>query len=548
VLGILSAVAQDPRIGTVLAGCRIDGRLRPGGMSVVYAAEHLALERKVALKLLDQRLAQDEAYRKRFIRESRLAAGLYHPNIVPIYDAGEAEDLPYIMMHFVEGSDLAETIEKEGALDPDRVLSILTQAGAALDAAHDRELVHRDVKPANILIASGAGAEPAGHVYLTDFGLAKQVGSEFTKGITQAGVFMGTLDYVAPEQIQGRGVDRRTDVYSLGCVVYESLTGAVPFERDTEVAMMYAHMQDESPRVSQKRSGLPSAVDDVVMRAMAKKAEDRFDSCGELIDTLRKALQAEEVVTSPGTERPRIQETRVAPVPEEAPQAPPLEGVVSIDYQGSRYGLGRSHAGYAIWDLQAGGAPVYGFPLTPQSWDQAWAAYQSLEAASSSDEHAVAEAEAEAVAEEATPVEAAPQQALILGVVFLDYRGESYGLGRTADGYAIWDLRAGGAPIQQFAQDAVGWEQAWASYQTLEMGDAAASTEQPTSAGPSLDGLVAVDYTGATYALGRIANGYAIWDLRTGGPPLLTFPLSAQSWEQAWQAYQQLEQRGASSQ
>ena len=182
-----------------MAGCRIDARLRPGGMSVVYLAEHLHLGRKVALKLLDTRLAEDEDYRKRFIRESRLAAGLYHPNIVPIYDAGEAEGLPYIMMHFVQGLDLAETIAAEGPLPPDRVQTIMSQVTGALDAAHDRGLVHRDVKPANILIASGEGPEPVGHVYLTDFGLAKQV--ESGTRLTRAGLFMGTLDYVAPEQI-----------------------------------------------------------------------------------------------------------------------------------------------------------------------------------------------------------------------------------------------------------------------------------------------------------------------------------------------------------
>jgi serine/threonine protein kinase len=191
------------------------------------AAEHERLGLKVAaLKLLAGELARDEAYRERFVRESRLAASLHHPNIVPIHEAGEVDDIPYITMRLVQGKDLAELIHREGPLEPGRLLAILEKAAAALDAAHDGGLVHRDVKPANILIASGEGAEEPGHVSLTDFGLAKNLGEG--SSLTRAGLFMGTLDYMAPERIQGHRVDRRVGVHALGCLIYESLTRAPP--------------------------------------------------------------------------------------------------------------------------------------------------------------------------------------------------------------------------------------------------------------------------------------------------------------------------------
>jgi hypothetical protein len=538
----------DPRIGTVVAGCRIERRLRPGGMSVVYVAEHLHLERKVALKLLDTRLAGDDDYRKRFIRESRLAAGLYHPNIVPIYDAGEADGVPYIMMHFVQGSDLAELIAQKTTLDPGTVLDVTGQVVNALDAAHERGLVHRDVKPANILIATGEGPEPAGHVYLTDFGLAKQV--ESGTRLTRAGLFMGTLDYVAPEQIQGQGVDRRSDVYSLACVIFESFTGRPPFERESEVAMMYAHIQEEPPSLVERRPDLPAAVDGVVARGMAKNADERWATCGELLEALRTTLgeAGEARPVEPAPQPAGVTAPGAPPAePQAAPVAPALEGVSDIDYRGERYGLGRTQDRYAVWDCHAGGPPLATFPMEAASWQEAWQAYQELEASPAGDRATGAEPRPEVEDRHRRP--SGPGGPLLVGVVFLDYRGEKFALGRTPDGYAIWDLAQGGPPIQQYPLSAGAWQEAWATYQGWEAGEARAAEEAhqtgAAEAGEQRDlaGVVSLDYRGVGYGLGRTSTGYAIWDLGAGGQPILTFPLSAEAWQQAWQAYQQLEQR-----
>jgi Protein kinase domain len=531
----------DPRIGTVVAGCRIAERLRPGGMSVVYLAEHLHLERKVALKLLDPRLAGDQDYRKRFIRESRLAAGLYHPNIVPIYDAGEAEGMPYIMMHFVQGSDLAELIAQRGSLDPATVIDVMAQVVNALDAAHDRGLVHRDVKPANILIASGEGPEPPGHVYLTDFGLAKQV--ESGTQLTRAGLFMGTLDYVAPEQIQGQGVDRRADVYSLGCVTYECFTGKPPFVRESEVAMMYAHIQEPPPSLAEARPDLPPATGAVIDRAMTKDAGGRWASAGELLDALREALgerpsapPSEPAVSQPTSEGVPPQE------PEEAPVARALEGVAHIDYRGERYGLGRTQDQYAVWDCHTGGAPLATFPLEADSWDRAWTAYREMEASPARDRRPTTEAPAEADEDQRRP--SGPGGPLLLDVVFLDYRGQKFALGRTPDGYAIWDLGQGGAPLRSYPLTPEAWEEAWNTYQGWEAGEPEMDITSPEEPGepPPLEGVTDLDYRGAGYGLGRTTTGYAVWDLGHGGQPILTFPMTPEGWGQAWQAYQQLEQ------
>ena len=528
-----------------MAGCRIDARLRPGGMSVVYLAEHLHLGRKVALKLLDTRLAEDEDYRKRFIRESRLAAGLYHPNIVPIYDAGEAEGLPYIMMHFVQGLDLAETIAAEGPLPPDRVQTIMSQVTGALDAAHDRGLVHRDVKPANILIASGEGPEPLGHVYLTDFGLAKQV--ESGTRLTRAGLFMGTLDYVAPEQIQGQGVDRRADVYSLGCVTYECFIGAPPFQRESEVAMMYAHIQEEPPKLTERRSELPAGLDEVVAKAMAKDADQRWATCAELLEALRGVFEVgPQKIVPPQTATAEHDVEAMPAEPEAAPVAPALEGVDHLDYRGERFGLGRTQDRYAVWDCHTGGPPIASFPLAAESWQAAWDTYLELEANPERDRKTTAESKASV--DEAHRKPSGPGGPLLVGVVFLDYRGQKYGLGRTSDGYAIWDLAQGGAPLRQFPLSAEAWQEAWETYRSWEAGESrmAAAAEETVAAPagePDLVGAVSVDYRGAGYALGRTSTGYALWDLRVGGQPILTFPLSAPAWQQAWQSYQQLEQR-----
>ena len=275
-------MSTSTRIGSTIAGYRLEALLGRGGMSVVYLAEHLRLGRKVALKLLAPALSQDADFRERFERESRRAAEMDHPNIIPVYDAGEAEGVLYIAMRYVRGSDLKSMLEGEGALGVGRTLYLLEQAAAALDAAHARDLVHRDVKPANILVE-----QPADNVFLSDFGIVKQTTA--SRGLTRTGIFVGTVDYAAPEQIEGQGVDKRTDVYALGCVLYECLTGRMPFAREGEVAVMHAHLTEAPPHVTAARADLPTGLNAVVARAMAKDREERFPSCGELMAAARSA-------------------------------------------------------------------------------------------------------------------------------------------------------------------------------------------------------------------------------------------------------------------
>src|SRR5437867_4812247 len=233
-------------------------------MAVVYLAEHLRLGRKVALKVLDPEMGEDEDFRERFVRESRIAAGLDHPNVVTVYDAGEADGVLYLSMRYVEGTDLERLLRGVTKLEPPRAVSIVSQCAAALDAAHAEGLVHRDVKPANILLSS-EGRTPSDRVYLSDFGVTKRLHSG--AGLTRTGQFVGTVDYVAPEQIRGEDVDGRADVYSLGCVLYRCLTGEVPFPRETEVGRIYAHLQDDPRAPSDGWPELPSAVDEVIFQA-----------------------------------------------------------------------------------------------------------------------------------------------------------------------------------------------------------------------------------------------------------------------------------------
>jgi WD40 repeat protein/tRNA A-37 threonylcarbamoyl transferase component Bud32 len=273
-------VSDDPRVGTELAGYRIESLLGCGGMSVVYLAEDLRLKRRVALKLLAARLAEDESFRDRFLRESELAASIDHPNIVPIYEAGTNEGRLFIAMRYVEGRDLKERLQQRGRLHPADATDILAQVASALDAAHARGLVHRDVKPSNVLLDTGARPDGSDHVYLADFGLTKRVSEE--TGIADDGHLMGTIDYVAPEQIAGEKIDGRADVYSLGCVLYECLVGQPPFRRDSDIAVVFAHLEAEPPPPSAQRPELPAALDAVIARALSKEPERRYPSCREL--------------------------------------------------------------------------------------------------------------------------------------------------------------------------------------------------------------------------------------------------------------------------
>jgi YVTN family beta-propeller protein len=274
-------------------------------MGVVYLAEDIHLKRKVALKVLAPELAQDQKFRERFVRESQLAASLDHPNIIPIFEAREAGQSLYIAMRYVPGLDLKTLIAQEGAVSPERSISILGQAASALDAAHAEGLIHRDVKPGNILITPRAESGGSDRVFLSDFGLTKRTSSD--SGITATGQFVGTLDYAAPEQFEGKPLDARTDVYSLGCVLYECLVGTAPFHRDQDAAVMYAHLTAPRPKVSDKRPDLPREIDRVVAHAMARRPEDRFGSAGELVDAARDALGVARVAptqTKPGRRPP----------------------------------------------------------------------------------------------------------------------------------------------------------------------------------------------------------------------------------------------------
>jgi serine/threonine-protein kinase len=274
-------MSATTRIGTQVAGFRLDSLLGRGGMSVVYVAEQLRLGRKVALKLLTTELGWDEQFRERFVRESHIAATIDHPNIIPIFDAGEEDGLLYIAMRFVQGPDLKEILKRDGQLGVGRTIFLIEQVASALDAAHAHSLVHRDVKPGNILVE-----ESTDHAYLTDFGVAKQTTA---RGLTSTGHFLGTVEYAAPEQIEGKPVDARTDVYALGCVLYECLTGSPPFSHGTEHATLHAHLVDPPPSVTRLRPDLPHAFDSVVATAMAKAPDDRFQSCGELAHAARNA-------------------------------------------------------------------------------------------------------------------------------------------------------------------------------------------------------------------------------------------------------------------
>jgi streptogramin lyase/predicted Ser/Thr protein kinase len=269
----LSAVDSDLEAGDVFAGYRVTGVAGRGGMGVVYEAQQLDLQRPVALKLIATPLARDEAFRERFVRESRAAAAIDHPNVIPVYSAGEDDGRLYLAMRFVDGEDLRSLVQREGPLEPARAASIIAQIGNALDAAHARGLVHRDIKPANVLLDRD-------HAYLTDFGLTKRLTGETT--MTGSGRWVGTLGYIAPEQIRGEGVDARADVYALGCLLFYVLTGAAPYRRDSDEATLYAHLNDAAPDARALAPEVPEALAEVVSRALEKDPDDRYLSAGDL--------------------------------------------------------------------------------------------------------------------------------------------------------------------------------------------------------------------------------------------------------------------------
>ena len=275
-------VSEELRIGTELLGYRVEELAGRGGMGAVYRATDLRLRRQVALKVIAPQLAKDEGFRRRFLAESEVATSLEHPHILPVYDAGEANGSLYIAMRFVEESDLKRLLREEGPLGPARTMQLLEEVAGALDTAHARGLIHRDVKPSNILISGRGESE---HSYLADFGLTRRTGEGGS-----APRLVGTVDYIAPEQIERDDVDARADVYALGCVLFECLTGEVPFPRDSDLATLWAHMRADPPRPSELNPELPKTIDEVVERALAKDPEERYASSGELVRAARDAL------------------------------------------------------------------------------------------------------------------------------------------------------------------------------------------------------------------------------------------------------------------
>jgi tRNA A-37 threonylcarbamoyl transferase component Bud32 len=313
-------------VGSRLAGYRLDEQIGRGGMAVVYRAYDIRLERPVAIKVLSPELARDEAFRQRFIRESRTAAAVDHPNIIPIFEAGEANGVLFIAMRFVHGPNVQELVDTEGPLSASRACHVITQVAAGLEAAHSHGLVHRDVKPGNMLLDMAGGGDYPGHAYLSDFGLSKRALS--VSALTSTGQFLGTLDYVAPEQIEARAVNGRADEYALACSAFTMLTGHPPFVRDESVAVMWAQISAPPPALTSHRPDLPAAVDEVIAKALAKAPTERYGTCPEFAAALRRACGLESgpgLVPEPAADFPDVplrESTRVVPVLPADPEGP----------------------------------------------------------------------------------------------------------------------------------------------------------------------------------------------------------------------------------
>ena len=308
--------------GDKIADYRLQEQVGQGGMAVVYRAHDERLNRQVALKLLAPALADDTAFRARFIRESHTAAAVEHPNIIPVYDAGEVSGLLFISMRYVQGGNVRSLLASGSAMPAARVTNIIGQIARALDAAHARGLVHRDVKPANMLIDPPGGADYGDHAYLSDFGVSRQV---VASHLTSTGQFVGTLDYIAPEQIEGQLIDGRADQYSLACAAYELFTGSPPFRREHSLAVISAHLTAPPPAVTARRPELPGAVDQVIARAMAKAPSQRYPTCTDFADQLGQALTLPATVTSI-----RTQSRPTAPMPGEGGPRPTRRKPVGV--------------------------------------------------------------------------------------------------------------------------------------------------------------------------------------------------------------------------
>jgi YVTN family beta-propeller protein len=359
--------------GTIFAGYRIEAEIGRGGMGVVYRARHLALDRERALKVISPALSTDPHFRERFQREARLAASLEHPNIVPVDHAGDEGGVLYLSMRLVEGSDLRRIVEAEGPLDARRASQLLAGVAAGLDAAHERGLLHRDVKPANVLVEGVDGEERA---FLTDFGISRIAGGGGT--VTASGELLGSPDYVAPEQVAGDRVDYRTDVYALGCLLHFALTGQPPFPRDNDLAKLFAHANAPRPRPSELVPGLPTALDGVVARAMAIRPEYRYESAAELAADVESIVGGAEPVVAdapppplPATEEaptrrlPRSRGRRTGAIVAGCVALAVAGGVAALLLRGGKQGGGSASSGpLAVATVQVGRGPT-GLAVSP---------------------------------------------------------------------------------------------------------------------------------------------------------------------------------------
>jgi serine/threonine protein kinase len=254
--------------GTTIAGYEVESVVGSGGVGVLYRARQLRLNRPVALKLVEPDIAADPLIRERLRREARTVAALDHPNVVPLYEAGEENGAVYIVTRWIDGTELGALIRRDHPVRPARAARIAAQMASALEVAHEKGLIHRDVKPSNAIVTE------EDHVYITDFGLTKRAAS--MSGFTAAGQMLGTIDYAAPEQIEGGEAGPRGDVYGLACVLYEILTGAAPFAGETGgMAKMWAQLNADPPPVREQRPDVPQELDAVIARGLAKRPDDR---------------------------------------------------------------------------------------------------------------------------------------------------------------------------------------------------------------------------------------------------------------------------------
>jgi serine/threonine protein kinase len=328
------------RPGALVAGYRIESRIGAGGMAVVFRARDERLGRSIALKVMAPEWTGDEEYRRRFVAESRAAARVDDPHVIPVYEAGTAGGVLFIAMRLVAGTDLRGVLRREGALPPGRALELLSPVASALDAAHAAGLVHRDVKPGNILVDERPGRPD--HVYLADFGLSK--GAAGGVSLTGAGLYVGTPNYSAPEQIQGYDVDGRADQYAMACVAFEVFTGRVPYARDQPMAVLLAHVSEPPPSLAARRPDLPVTVDQVMARALAKQPEQRYASCRDFTDALREALGLSPYGSGSTTVSPGASSLPASPAPgpgttegADGPTGPTQDGASG---RGSRSGPG----------------------------------------------------------------------------------------------------------------------------------------------------------------------------------------------------------------